>query len=282
MATASSPAGYEHPARQTKLALVETAHRITEFRSFADLGGCWGVNGAYSFHAAELCGPSLERAFILDGSITPQTRDRAGQHPRVQLVETLLGSREAHEAVGHVGAVIMFDILLHQVDPDWNDFLLAWSRQTDTLVIHNQNWLKTPRTIRFVERGLEWYRRNVVVWEDEYAPSVERWFARHHERDSRGRLERDSYDFWQWGIRPLELINLLARHGFELVHMDRDALPFGPHYPWIVNDGMVFRRAAFPEASRRSRIRATARALLSRRAVTSRPTETMRLTEVRT
>ena len=65
--------------------------------------------------------------------------------------------------MGQVGAVIMFAILLHQVKPDWNDFLLAWSRQTDTLVIQNQNWLKTPRTVRFIDRGLEWYRRNVVV-----------------------------------------------------------------------------------------------------------------------
>lgn len=267
MAAASSPTGYEHPARQSKLALVETAHRITEFRSFADLGGCWGVNGAYSFHAAELCGSTLERGFILDGNITPQTRNRAGRHPRVECVETLLGSREAHDAVGFVGAVIMFDVLLHQVKPDWNDFLLAWSRQTDTLVIHNQNWLKTPRTIRFVDRGLEWYRRNVVVWEDEnQATELDGWFARHHERDSRGQLKRDSYDFWQFGIRPLELINLLARHGFELVYMNRDPMPFGPDYPWIVNDGMVFRRAAYPEASRRGRVRAALRALWPRRA----------------
>ncbi|MYA09832.1 MAG: hypothetical protein F4060_02515 [Holophagales bacterium] len=232
---------------------------MTEFRSFADLGGCWGVNGAYAFRAAELCGSTLKRGFVLDGNITPQTRETAARHPKVRLVETLLGSREAHDAVGYVGAVIMFDILLHQVNPDWNDFLLAWSQQTDTLVIYNQNWLKTPRTIRFVDRGLGWYRRNVVVWEDEnQSTELDGWFARHHERDSRGRLERDSYDFWQFGIRPLEMINLLAHHGFELVHMTRDAMPFGPKWPWIVNDGMVFRRAAYPESSLRFRMRAAA------------------------
>ena len=264
----SDPLGTERVAsfdlRPDKLELIETAHHVTGFRSFADLGGCWGVHGAYGFRAAELCGPDLRRAVIVDGNITLPTRERAASALRVELVETALGSTEAHEAVGFVDAIIMFDILLHQVRPDWDEFLLRWSRQTDTLIVYNQNWLLTPRTVRFVDRGLEWYRRNVVVSEDECATSLDRWFARHHERDPRGRLERDSYDFWQFGIRPLELINLLARHGFELVHMNRDPMPFGADYPWIVNDGMLFRRAAYPESSWRRRVR-TALARLYRR-----------------
>ena len=157
----------------------------------------------------------------------------------------------------------MFDILLHQVKPDWDDFLLAWAQRAKALIIYNQNWLKTSRTIRFVDRGLDWYRRNVVVWEDDN-PSTDPvgWFARHHERDAHGRLERDSPDFWQWGIRPLEIVNLLALHGFELVHMTRDGMPFGPDYPWIVNDGMVFRRARYPDSSRLALARNTLRSLL--------------------
>ena len=264
--TETHESDFELAPRPDKLELIEAAYRMTEFRSFADLGGCWGVNGAYAFRAVELCGSRLRRAVILDGNVTRPTRERATGAPKVELVETMLGSAEAHESVGFVDAILMFDILLHQVRPDWDDFLLRWSRQTDTLIIYNQNWLLTPRTVRFVDRGLEWYRRNVVVWKDENPrTSLDRWFARHDERDSQGRLERDSHDFWQFGIRPLELINLLARNGFELVHMNRDPLPFGPDYPWIVNDGMVFRRAAYPEFQWRRRLRSALARMYRRR-----------------
>lgn len=249
-----------------KLELLETAHELTEFRSFADLGGCWGVDGAYAFHAARLCGNELKRAVIVDGNLTPLTLERAKEVPNVELVQALLGSNQALDAVGQVDALIMYDILLHQVKPDWDRFLLNWLPHTDALIIFNQNWLKTPRTIRFVDRGLDWYYRNVYVWEDDWntRARLESWFKRHHERDGDGRLERDNHWYWQFGIRPLELVGLLARNGFELVYMKRHRHPFGRGRPWIVNDGLVFQRAAYPELDLGGRLRAAARFVAAR------------------
>ncbi len=252
--------------RPEKLELIETAHELADFRSFADLGGCWGVDGAYAFHAAALCGNELDRAVIVDGALTPLTRERAKAHARVELVEALLGSRQALDAVGEVDALIMFDILLHQVKPDWDRFLLNWLPRASTLIVYNQNWLKTPRTIRFVDRGVDWYYRNVHVWEDDWntRERLESWFDRHRERDRNGRRERDNHWYWQFGIRPLELIRLLARHGFELVYMKRHRHAFGRDRPWIVNDGMIFQRAAYPEQDVRARLRAAARFVAER------------------
>lgn len=252
--------------RPEKLELLETAHELAEFRSFADLGACWGVDGAYTFHAAALCGNELDRAVIVDGNLTPMTRERAQEHPGVELVEARLGSQQALDAVGQVDALIMYDILLHQVKPDWDRFLLNWLPHTSALIVFNQNWLKTPRTIRFVDRGVDWYYRNVYVWEDDWntRDRLESWFDRHHERDKDGRLERDNHWYWQFGIRPLELIDLLAKSGFELVYMKRHRHAFGRSRPWIVNDGMIFQRAAYPELGIRGRLRAAARSVAER------------------
>ena len=249
-----------------KLELLDTAYELTDFRSFADLGACWGVDGAYAFHAAALCGNELDRAVIVDGNLTPLTRERAREHPRIDLVEALLGSRQALDAVGEVDALIMYDILLHQVKPDWNRFLLNWLPQTNVLIVFNQNWLKTPQTVRFVDRGVDWYYRNVYVWEDDWntRERLESWFDRHQERDEDGRLERDNHWYWQFGIRPLELIDLLARNGFELVYMKRHRHAFGRSRPWIVNDGLIFQRAAYPELGIRGRLRAAARSVADR------------------
>lgn len=249
-----------------KLELLETAYELTEFRSFADLGACWGVDGAYTFHATELCGSELTRAVIVDGHLTPLTLERAKEVPEVELVQALLGSDQALDAVGKVDALIMYDILLHQVKPDWDEFLLNWLPHTDALIIFNQNWLKTPRTIRFVDRGLDWYYRNVYVWEDDWntRARLESWFKRHNERDTDGRLERDNHWYWQFGIRPLELVGLLARNGFELVYMKRHRHAFGRSRPWIVNDGLIFQRAAYPELGVGGRLRAAARSLAER------------------
>lgn len=246
--------------KREKLELLETAYVLTDFRSFADLGACWGVDGAYTFHAAELCGNELKRAVIVDGNLTPLTQERAEEHPRVELVEAMLGSQQALDAVGDVDALIMYDILLHQVKPDWDRFLLNWLPHTNVLIVFNQNWLKTARTIRFVDRGLDWYYKNVYVWEDDWntRARLEAWFDKHHQRDEDGRLERDNHWYWQFGIRPLELVGLLAKNGFELVYMKRHRHAFGRSRPWIVNDGLIFQRAAYPELDLRGRLRAAA------------------------
>lgn len=151
----SGPAQWDLPTKPEKMELLDIAHELTGFRSFADLGGCWGVNGAYAFHAAGLCGGELERAVIVDGNVTPRTRQRATAYPKLELVQGLLGERTAMEAVGRVDALIMFDILLHQVDPDWDEFLRLWLERARTVIIFNQNWLGTPKTIRFVDRGFD-------------------------------------------------------------------------------------------------------------------------------
>lgn len=225
------------PPVPAKLDLLTRAHRMSGFRSFADLGGCWGVNGAYALHCADLCGKELERAVIVDDHMPPLTRERAGE--RVELVTALLGSDAALDAVGRVDALIMYDILLHQAAPDWDEMLRLWCPQTETVVIWNPMWERRGGSVRFVDQGWRWYAENVYIHEDELVnrATVEEWFGRHDERDDRGRLERDSYAYWQWGIKPEDLRTVMAELAFDEVHCETYPHPTGRPF---VNYGMIF------------------------------------------
>lgn len=232
----------DRPTNPNKTRLIERAFEISPFRSFADLGGCWGVNGGYAFHARKVIGDQFERGCIVDQHITPLTQERAVAAPGVELITGMLGSAESRAAVGKVDALIMYDIVLHQVAPDWNEFVLNWLGSANVLIIYNQNWLKDRNTVRFVDQGFEWFRDNVFFTDEK---NLKRWFEQHHELDvAQQKLKRDAHNYWQWGITPNDMIDLLYTHGFDLAFM-KDYGPFSPRKPWIVNHGMVFARSKF-------------------------------------
>lgn len=232
----------DRPVLPHKAKLLSTAHAIRPYRSFADLGGCWGVNGGYTFHAASVCGDQLSHAFIVDGDITSLTRERAAAFPSIKLVPGMLGSEEAREIVGQVDMVIMYDILLHQVAPNWDEFIKAWLKQVNMVVVYNQDWLKSSSTVRFVDHGLQWFKENVHFTNE---AKLDRWFEQHEEFDpDQNKPKRDVHNFWQWGITPNDLVEVFVRNGFDLMFMKRYG-PFRPEKPWIVNDGFVFVRSEF-------------------------------------
>ena len=192
-----------------KLKLIDQAYGIMPFRSFADLGACWGVNGAYAFHAAAVCGDSLERGFIVDGIITPLTRERSRDYPKVSLIEGALGAEEVRDAVGEIDCLIMYDVLLHQVDPDWDQFILDYLPYTTMCIIYNQNWTRSEHTIRFVDKGLEWFKANVHYTNE---AALERWFLEHDEYSpAQGKVMRDVHNYWQWGIVRKDISSLFPR-----------------------------------------------------------------------
>jgi hypothetical protein len=142
-----------------KAQLVSAAIDRYGLTSIMDVGACWGVHGGYTFHA--LRSGKIERAFILDGEITELTRARATGDARVALVEGDLGDAEFVARLPDCDAAIMFDVLLHQVAPDWDQFLARYALKVNHFVIWNQDWAGSDSSVRYVERGLEWYLANV-------------------------------------------------------------------------------------------------------------------------
>jgi len=227
---------HDVPILEHKAALALQAARLYGIRSFADIGACYGVNGAYSFYLLDNV-PEIKQSYIIDGVVTQATRERAATYPNAQLITGLFNDPSFIEKTPNVDAVIMYDILLHQVDLNWDEFLTAWSKKTRVFVIYNQMWTMHPHTVRFIEFGKDWYQKWVMCPRSEV---LDRWFELHDVADPEtGRLQKDLFNYWQWGITKDDLVAHVESLGFKLQFM-QDYGPVTPRFPWIPCQGFIF------------------------------------------
>ena len=236
----SVPAEVDVAIDPHKASVVQYGLTRYDITSFVDLGACWGVNGGYTFDG--LATQNAARAVIVDGRITDVTRQRAAEYPQVELIEGALGHPDTVAAVGKVDAAIMFDILLHQVGPNWDEFLALYAQNVDTFIIHNQCWLG-PETIRFPDLSADEYIERVYTHDPE---PVHGWYARHEEfNDEQQKLWRDVHNFWQWGITAKDLIGTLWDLGYGIDAFENVGL-FDPRFPEIEVLSIVARRRDLP------------------------------------
>ncbi len=198
-----------------KRSLIDRSFRELGVRSFADLGGVWAVEAGYTFHALNRF--RIARALLVDTGLTDAVRSHAGDYPELELVEQNFGDPKTIERIGSVDAVFMFDVLLHQVDPDWDDVLRMYAKATNAFLIVNPQYVGTS-TVRLIDLGREEYLRIVPSM-----PQHEEVFDKPNEIDPRyGRRWRDIHEIWQWGIVDADLDRVLAEEGFTPV-FDRNA-----------------------------------------------------------
>lgn len=196
------------PLVELKLRTVDAAFALDEVTSVADLGGVWAVDAGYSFHALEHHAP--ERAVLVDDDITPSVRERARAFAQLELLEQNFGLARTPADVGAIGVVLLFDVLLHQVDPDWDEILRRYAPHARAFAIVNPMWDAGPETVRLLELGEERYRRAVPPQDN-----LEGLYERLDEvNPRRGRPWRDVHDVWQWGITDADLRATMAGLGF--------------------------------------------------------------------
>jgi hypothetical protein len=225
------------PIDRRKADLVAAAIERYALQSILDIGACWGVHGGYTFDA--LASGRIARAVIADGDVTALTRERAATDIRAQIREGDLGDAGFIDALPRCDAAIVFDVLLHQVAPDWDAFLARYARKVEHFIIWNQDWIGSERSVRFVERGLDWYLDNVG---DTNRARITEWFGRHDEIAPQfGRAWRDVHFFWQWGITMPDLVAVMRKLGFALDHFDNFGA-WSPAHPNIENHAYLFRR----------------------------------------
>lgn len=234
---------YKQQLDPVKVTLIDRAlNRAPDIKISADLGACWGIDGGYSRYLLDH--HKLDRAIIIDQHITDGTLAWAEQEPRAELVQGLFGNRTTIDKVGNVDLVIFFDVLLHQVAPDWNEVLEMWAPQTKYLLIHNPMWTVGTQTLRFPDHGFDWFKANVVY---QHEGRLKDWFLKHNQFDiEQNKKKKDIHNFWQFGITPEDLTGTMDKLGFdcEISEHFKDR----PKKPWIKNYGYLFKKRVKVEA----------------------------------
>ena len=208
---------------QDKIDLIDFAFSRFDLRSFADLGGVWGVEGGYTFYTLEK--HSFSAATLVDTHPTAVVTDRARKFAQLRLVTGNFGDESIAAQVGDVDAVLLFDVLLHQVAPDWDRVLEMYAPQTRCFIIYNQQWTGSEATVRLLELGEEEYFKNVPVdgTEEPYVGLFRKLDEKHPDHD---RPWRDVHHIWQWGITDRDLRAKVESLGFRLQFM-KNYGPFG-------------------------------------------------------
>jgi hypothetical protein len=181
--------------------------------SFADLGGIWNVDGAYTFYTLRKYG--AKRAFIVDINFTDDAIKKARPKRNLKLIKGNFGEEPVAEQIGKVDAIFLFDVLLHQVTPDWNEILEHYSTRTNYFLVYNQQWIGSDHTVRLIDLGRDEYFRNVPHSKDH--PTYKALFERMNEvHPQYGRIWRDIPSVWQWGITDRDLLGTMDKLGYKM------------------------------------------------------------------
>jgi hypothetical protein len=197
-----------------KTNLIDEVCSDSSIKTIVDLGGIWGVDGAYTFYTLEKY-PIL-KACIIDTDITDETRKKAELFPQLTLLSANFGENKIVDSLQKVDMILAFDILLHQVSPHWNKILEMYSKITKYFCIFNPQWRQSD-TVRLIDLGVEEYFKNVPHTRDEepYKSFIEKMFLVHPQHN---KLYRDIHNVWQWGITDNDLINTMENFGFKNIY----------------------------------------------------------------
>ncbi len=200
-----------------KKELIDHAFRtiIPNAKSFADLGGVWRIDGSYTFYLLD--NYEIESSFLVDTNITEAVLEKSKKYDNLVLVRDNFGDPVVARTIGMVDAILVFDVLLHQVKPDWNEILEMYSPVTSCFIVYNQQFIRSDATVRLPDLGSEKYFEHVRMDPDNVA--YQNLFSKPNEiHPQHNRPWRDVHNVWQWGITDRDLIDTMARLGFRMVH----------------------------------------------------------------
>ena len=133
------------PLVAEKLTLIDHAIECHKVQTFADLGGVWGVLGGYSLHALER---GMESGILVD----KKADEVKNLHPSLQTITANFALREVASQI-KVDCIFLFDVLLHQIQPNWDYVLRLYRDSAKIFLIYNQQWVGTKNTVRLPDLG---------------------------------------------------------------------------------------------------------------------------------
>jgi hypothetical protein len=173
----------------------------------------WNVDGGYTFYAMERQKESS--AVLVDTDLTLAVIEKQQKYPNLKIVRGNFGKSTTRDQVGKVDGVFFFDVLLHQVRPDWDEILRMYAPNARIFLIFNQQYTDFGETTRLVDLSKDEYFRNVPHPRNEepYKTYFQDLDAIHPDHN---RPYRDIHNIWQWGIVDRDLVGCMNNLGFRM------------------------------------------------------------------
>ena len=209
--------------RVEKKDLLDVAFAGRSARAIAELGCVWGVDCAYGRYALTKFG--LKSVKMVDTHWTASALEAVARHPEIEVITRNFGDPDLPGMIGPVDAIVLFDVLLHQVAPDWDRVLQIYAPYTDSFLIFNPQWIDHGPSVRLLDLGREEYFRNVPhePGDPPYQKLFDSMYETHPEHE---RIWRDVHHVWQWGITTADLLFTMGRLGFELDYFRNHGLDY--------------------------------------------------------
>jgi len=198
--------------------------------SFADLGGVWRIDGGYTFYI--LSKYNIEKAYLFDTSISDAAFSKSINYPQLKLYELDFRSDDAVSKISNVDMILLFDVLLHQVNPDWNDVLAKYAPKTNYFAIYNPQF-DAKKTVRLLDLGKEEYFRQVP-----HKPAETHYYGLLF-TDREGEV-RNVHNIWQWGITDDDLRGTMEKLGFKEIYFFVDRRWRNTQF---TSKGFIFKKA---------------------------------------
>jgi len=152
--------------------------------------------------------------FLVDTHPTETVLEHVAQTPGLTFRQGNFGDPEVIAELPQLDCIFLFDALLHQVTPHWDEVLRRYAEKTDCFVIFNQQWTGSVTTTRLLDLGHDGYFTNTPHDPDHpvYADLFEKLNTKHPDHE---RSWRDVHHIWQWGITNAELKAVLESLGYQ-------------------------------------------------------------------
>jgi hypothetical protein len=205
----------ETPPPPAKATAIDYAVEQLGIESFASLEHGMGY-GQYAFYTIDK--PSVQRGALVDlsprraGDQVLNVIEQASARPGMEVLDTNFADPDTVTDLGQVDAILLFDVLVGMVDPDWDQVLELYAPATSSFVIANPQWEASETTVRLIDLGREKYLEAVppTTFHTELFDRLDEWYPGQH------RPYRDARGIWQWGITDADLVAKLEELGFSL------------------------------------------------------------------
>lgn len=204
--------GYNIYVNPEKFALIRAVFNqyMRDAKTFADLGGVWKVDAAYTIYT--LKNFPIKKAFIVDTNFNNRVDKRLSRYNNLTKIKGDFGRGEIVSQIRDVDIIYFFDVLLHQVNPNWDEILEMYSKICRCFIIFNQQYIGSDNTIRLTNLSLEEYENLAPKRSDDLYDFV---FKHKNEINTEyNKPWKDVHNIWQWGITDSDLRNKLKSLGY--------------------------------------------------------------------